>query len=266
MAAFSILFLIFWIWMLVAFMKSIMRAIGRLFAWLCTPWGSSDDLMPTLRRPDESVWPGDRRFEALEPRNPVPVIPNVVQDMQQQLDAEKRTAERLERDIADWKHSIGELNAAADNWTDKAATALAAGRNDLARAAIAERQSTQQRIKELEGDVAEMERLLNSHTSDIQGLQAKLSTIYRRNHIAETRLTAAETSARTRQMLYGAQVKDALNRFGDLERAADLAEGHAEALTLGEKPAAVHDPRIDAQLAALQATVNRGFGRKRLAS
>ena len=62
------------------------------------------------------------------------------------------------------------------------------------------------------------------------------------------------------------QAGEGERKMRDLERAADLAEGHAEALTLGEKPAAVHDPRIDAQLAALQATVNRGFGRKRLAS
>ena len=69
-------------------------------------------------------------------------------------------------------------------------------------------------------------------------------------------------------MLYGEQVNDALSRFGELERAADLAEGRAESLSLGA-PKAERDPfeeaAIDAQLAALTRSPAT-FGRKRIAS
>jgi len=266
-----LLFSLFWLWMLFAFLKSIMRAVGKVGQWLFTPWGSNDDLMPTLRGPDDgSVWPaaGYQHYSALQARNPVPVIPDVMVGMKQALDQEKRTAEQFARDIEDWKHAIGELTRAAETWTDKAAAALAAGRNDLARAAIVERQRTQQRIAELEGDVAEMQRLLASHSNDIQGLESKLSTIYRRNRIAEARINAAETSSRTRELLYGEQVNDALSRFGELERAADLAEGRAESLSLGAPQAErspLEEAAIDAQLAALTRSPAT-FGRKRLAS
>jgi phage shock protein A len=261
-----LLFFVFWFWILVAGLKSILRAFGKVGKWLCVPWGNTDDLMPTLRGSVGQSWSSDeyRHYSSLASQSQVPAIPEVMQGMEQALSQEKRTAEQLGRDIADWQQTIDELNQAVDTWTEKAATALAAGRNDLARAAIDERQRAQQRIKDLEKDVAEMRRLLTSHASDIQDLETQLSTIYRRNHLAKTRLSAAETSARARQMLYGEPIKDALSRFEDLERAADLAEGRAEALALGAKPP-VDAAALDAEIAALS-PLSSGFGRKRAAS
>jgi hypothetical protein len=71
-------------------------------------------------------------------------------------------------------------------------------------------------------------------------------------------------------MLYGEHVKDALGRFEELERAADLAEGRADALVLGSGSSA---DEIEAQLAALPSGApaalpapSGGFGRKRAAS
>ena len=259
-----LLFLVFWFWMLVAGLKSVVRGIGKLGTWLCTPWGDNEDLFPTLRGSVGQSWSADeyRQYSGLAARTPLPAIPDVMHGMQQALDQEKRTAEQLSRDIAEWTHAIEQLNRSAEEWTERAATALGAGRNDLARAAIVERQQAQQRVAELERDVAEMRRLLTTHSSDIQSLESKLSTIYRRNHLAETRLNAAETSARAREMLYGEHVRDALDRFEVLEQRVDEAEGRADSLALGEKPA-VDDLRIDAELAALRPP--GGFGRKRVA-
>jgi phage shock protein A len=249
----ALLFGLFWLWVIVLGLKGVMRRCGQVGKWLSTPWGSNDDLFPTLRGSVGQEWSADeyRHYSALAVQSPVPAIPEVMNGMQQALDQEKRTAKQIGKDIAEWQHAIDELNRSVDVWTEKAASALAAGRNDLARAAIAERQSTQQRIQSLEKDVAEMRRLLTTHASDIQSLESKLSTIYRRNHLAETRLTAAETSARAREMLYGEHVKDALSRFDQLERAADVAEGRADALALGSS-SSPDDLSLDAQLAALK--------------
>jgi phage shock protein A len=210
-------------------------------------------------------WSDDefRHYAALAKHTAVPAVPDVMQGMQDALAQEKQTAERLGRDIAEWQHAIDQLKLQAEDWTEKAATALSKGRNDLARAAITERHRAVQRATELETDVAEMRRLLTSHSSDIQNLETKLSTIYRRNHMAETRLSAAQTSARARQLLYGEQVKDSLSRFEQLERAADLAEGHAESLALGSKES-LDALSLEAELAALRPP--SGFGRKRIAS
>jgi len=261
-----LLFMLLWAWILVLGIKGLVGRMAQFWTWLCTPWGSTDDLFPTLRGSMGQSWSDEeyRQLSARAARTPVPAIHNVTQDMQQALDEERRMAERLGRDIADWEHAIEQLKRAADDWTEKAAVALSHERNDLARAAIEERMRTQQRVADLEKDVSQMRRLLTTHASDIQSLEINLSGIYRRNHMAETRLHAAESSARARQLLYGEHVKDALSRFEELERAADRAEGHADSLALGSQPAQFDRMAVDAQLAALRPA--GGFGRKRIAS
>jgi phage shock protein A len=262
-----ILFSLFWMWIIVLGFKGMLRRIGQLAKWLCTPSGNSDYQLPPLRGSVGQAWDADeyRHYSSLAAKAQPPSIPDVVQGMQQALDQEKRTAEQLGKDISDWQHAIEQLRLSVDDWTEKTALALSNGRQELARAAIAERHRAQQRISELERDVAEMRRLLTCHASDIQSLESQLSGIYRRNHMAETRLSAAESSTRTRQLLYGEEVKDALSRFEALERAADLAEGKADALALGAPASAPEDKAaIDAQLEALRPSA--GFGRKRASS
>jgi phage shock protein A len=252
------LFMIFWFWVIVAGLKRVCQQVGK---WLYTPWGNNDDLFPTLRGTVGQTWEADeyRHLSSLAAQAPVPAIPDVAQDMERALERERHMAGQLSRDITEWQNAIDQLKRGVEEWTERAALALAKGRNDLGRAAIVERQRNQQRIAELERDVAEMRRLLTTHASDIQSLEAKLSGIYRRNRMLETRLHAAESSTRTRQLLYGEQVKDALSRFEALERAADKAEGEADSLALGAEPAP-DMPGIEAEFAAAA-----GFGRKRIA-
>lgn len=262
---FGLIFGIFWIWIIVLGFKGMIRRFAQLGEWLRTPFGSSSDFKPAVRGTVGQAWEPEeyRRYSSMAAQTVVPAIPEVTREMELALDEERRTAEQLGRDIADWQVAIEGLNKAVVDWTQKAALALAKGRNDLSRAAIAERQRTQQRIRELEGEVAEMRRLLTTHASDIQNLETKLSTVYRRNHMVETRLSAAQTSTRARQLLYGEQVKDALSRFEALEEEADLAEGQADALALGAGKSADMDA-LEAELAALRPA--GGFGRKRIAS
>ena len=261
---FGLLFCIFWIWIIVLGFKGMIRRFQQLGTWLCTPWGSSGQYTPIARGTVGQAWEPDeyRRYSSLAAQTPVPAIPDVTREMETVLDEERRTAEQLARDIADWQEAIEGLNKAVVDWTEKAALALTKGRNDLSRAAIAERQRTQQRIRELEAEVVEMRRLLTTHASDIQNLETKLSTVYRRSHMVETRLSAAHTSARARQLLYGEQVKDALSRFEVIEAEADLAEGHAEAFALGAGQSSEMQA-LEAELAALRPSA--GFGRKRIA-
>lgn len=269
----GLLFGLFWLWIVILGFKGMARRMRQLGNWLQTPFGSSDSLMPTLRGSAGQSWNAEEydHYSSLAARQPVAAIPDVAQEMERALDQERRTAQQIGRDIDEWRHAIDQLKQSAEDWTEKAAVALSKGRNDLGRAAIAERQKTQFRIAELERDVAEMGRLLSTHASDIQSLETKLSGIYRRNHMAETRLSAAESSTRTRQLLYGEQVKDALSRFDELERQADLAEGHADALALRSDASgrssldrSLDDLALDAELASLKRA--GGFGRKGIAS
>ena len=81
----------------------------------------------------------------------------------------------------------------------------------------------------------------------------------RQNSIV-TRLESANQRARMREMHSGARADEAFARFELLERRVDLAEGRAEAASLGAAPKSLEEEiaelrtsdKVDAELAALK--------------
>jgi phage shock protein A len=113
---------------------------------------------------------------------------------------------------------------------------------------------------EIEAEVAEIDAALRAAEADIAKLQAKLREARSRQSSIMTRLESAENRVRLREMVAGAKVEQAFSNFALLERRADLAEGHAEALmlaapkTLEEEIAELRvSERVDAELAAMKA-------------
>ena len=80
-----------------------------------------------------------------------------------------------------------------------------------------------------------------------------------------TRIESAENRVRMREMYAGSRVEDAFSNFALLERQADLAEGHAEALALAAPPKSLEEEiaelkvaeRVDAELEAMKARVRK---------
>ena len=78
-----------------------------------------------------------------------------------------------------------------------------------------------------------------------------------------TRLESAHNRARLREMYAGPKVDEAFSRFDVLERRADMAEGHADALALGAPPKTLeeeiaelkNEEAVDAELEALKAAL-----------
>jgi phage shock protein A len=80
-----------------------------------------------------------------------------------------------------------------------------------------------------------------------------------------TRMESAQNRSRLRELYSGPKMEDAMSRFDTLERHADLAEGHAEALGLGGPPKTLDEEiaelrnadKVDAELEALKASLAR---------
>ena len=80
-----------------------------------------------------------------------------------------------------------------------------------------------------------------------------------------TRIESAQNRSRLREMYSGPKTEDAFSRFDLLERQADLAEGQADALSLGAPPRTLDDEiaelrnsdKVDAELEALKANMTR---------
>ena len=109
---------------------------------------------------------------------------------------------------------------------------------------------------------------LRASEADIAKLQSKLRDARTRQSGIETRIDSANQRYRMREAYAGERTKDAFSRFDILEREADMAEGRADAMgmgnvkTLDEEIAELRtDKKIDAELEAMNAKI-KAAGKK----
>jgi phage shock protein A len=164
--------------------------------------------------------------------DPARMIRMIIVEMEETLVEIRATAARSIADIKEMRRATDRLEQIQANWQDKAELALEKDREDLARAALAEKQKAADMADGLIAEIAGIEAVLRGYEADIAKLQAKLAEARSRQASIASRIESAMTRARTREMLHGSRTEDAFARFDLLERRADLAEGYAEALAL----------------------------------
>jgi len=194
--------------------------------------------------------------------DPARMIRMIILEMEETLVEVRATAARSIADIKEMRRSLKRLQEIEANWTDKAELALAKGREDLARAALIERQKAADMAQGLNSEIAQIEDVLRGYEADIARLQGKLREARSRQNSIATRLESAVTRAKAREMLNGSRTEDAFSRFEILERRADFAEGRAEALgltgpkSLEEEIADLNAAeKVDSELQAMKAAL-----------
>ena len=164
--------------------------------------------------------------------DPARMIRMIIVEMEETLVEVRATAARSIADIKEMRRAMARLDGIQSNWTDKAELALEKGREDLARAALNEKQKATDMAEGLREEIAQIEVVLRGYEQDIARLQAKLAEARARQNAIANRLESAMTRARASEVLHGSRTEDAFARFDLLERRADLAEGYADALGL----------------------------------
>ncbi|HET9510552.1 MAG TPA: PspA/IM30 family protein, partial [Sphingomonas sp.] len=156
------------------------------------------------------------------------------------------------------------LEALQASWTEKAELALSKDREDLAKAALLERQKAADMCDQLNAEISVLDDALRAYEVDIAKLQKKLSEARARQNSVETRLESANNRFRLRDMYAGPKTTEAFSRFDVLERRVDEAEGRADAAGLGairtledEFADLRSSDKVDAELAALKARLNK---------
>ena len=164
--------------------------------------------------------------------DPARMIRMIIVEMEETLVEVRATAARSIADIKEMRRACTRLDELQHGWTEKAGLALEKGREDLARAALAEKQKAAEMAEGLHAEISQIEQVLRGYEADIQRLQGKLAEARARQNAIASRLESAMTRARTREVLHGSRTAEAFAKFEVLERRADFAEGHADALAL----------------------------------
>ncbi len=191
--------------------------------------------------------------------DPARMIRMIIMEMEETLVEVRATAARSIADIKEIRRSEARLNELQANWTDKAELALSKGRDDLAKAALVERQKAAEMADGLRDELSQLEQVLRGYEADIAKLQAKLREARARQNAIAARFESAVTRAKAREAMNGSRTLDAFSKFDILERRADFAEGRCDALGITSLEDEIDQLRanekIDAELEAMKAAL-----------
>jgi len=189
--------------------------------------------------------------------DPARMIRMIILEMEETLVDVRATAARSIADIKEMRRAVSRLDELQADWTGKAELALSKDREDLAKAALLERQKAAEMAEGLLGELDQMEQVLRGYEADIAKLQGKLREARARQNAIAARFESAITRAKAREIMHGSRTADAFAKFELLERRADFAEGRCEALGITSLEDEIDqlraDEKIDAELEAMKA-------------
>lgn len=166
--------------------------------------------------------------------DPQKMIRMIIQEMEETLVEVRSSSARV---IADRKTAARRLNRIKDEiaeWTDRAMLAIDKGREDLARAALAEKQSTAREVDVIESELHELDDHLNSLNDEIAQLQTKLDDAKAKQKAMLMRQTSVENRLKVRRQNQRSNLDDAFDKFERFERRMDTLEGELESMDMGE--------------------------------
>jgi phage shock protein A len=187
------------------------------------------------------------------------MIRMIILEMEETLVEVRATAARSIADIKEMRRAVARLEEIQSNWTAKAELALEKDREDLAKAALLERQNAADMADGLASEIVQLEQVLRGYEADIAKLQAKLREARARQNAIAARFESALSRARASEVMHGSRTLDAFSKCEILERRADFAEGRAEALGISSLEDEIDQLRaseaIDAELEAMKAAL-----------
>ena len=191
--------------------------------------------------------------------DPARMIRMIILEMEETLVEVRATAARSIADIKEMSRAVSRLDGLQSDWTGKAELALAKGRDDLAKAALVERQKAAEMADGIRVELSQMEQVLRGYEADIAKLQGKLREARARQNAIAARFESAVTRAKAREIMHGSRTQDAFAKFEILERRADFAEGRCDALGISSLEDEIDQLRagekIDAELEAMKAAL-----------
>jgi len=194
--------------------------------------------------------------------DPEKMVRLIIQEMEETLVEVRTTSARTIADKKELARRRDWLKEETQEWERKAEVAIRKGRDDLARAALIERNKANESGEAAGKELQLLEETLAKLSEDTAALQLKIKDAKTRQNAIIMRGKAAKTRLGVRRQLHDANLDDAIHRFEQYERKMDDLEGQIEAFDLGQRTLAdeIKDleggERIDEELKALKARVS----------
>ena len=197
--------------------------------------------------------------------DPEKMIRLIIQEMEDTLVEVRSSSARVLADRKAAARRLEQVQAEAQSWEDKAKLAIDKGREDLARAALQEKQAIEEELAVVDAELAATDEHIAQLKDEVAQLQQKLTDAKSKQKALLMRTKTVESRIKVKRQMHREALDNAFARFDHFERRMDNLESQLEVMDIGrevhpdlaaEINALEEDDRINAELARLKAEMS----------
>lgn len=159
------------------------------------------------------------------------------------------------------ERKLDEVGGRIDLWDERAALAVAKGKDNLAREALIEKRRFTQAAEALDRELTEYGNLIRQYQEDIAELENKLNSAKEKKRLLVQRHKRASGKKRAQEEIRRSTSSDTMARFDKLESRIEQMEAEAELVNTTKKPTLedefddlATDDEIENELAKIKAS------------